>query len=202
MRNLYYLLEKIVKINKKALFNWPSPTSFSFFCLFKQALQFLQQINVKNVSTCKISTIHQTISFQAQKFFFRNLRRIFVKFCEKFKISQQRQNKKNLPRMKYFDSRKKFLLFWIVDVPTSKFCRCLEKCIRWWDSSPWPLKYESPSLTTRPGRPFLAFDFFQVFLRPYNEVNNKSSAAANVAAWEPKTFCKKIWKKLNRLFWR
>ena len=116
MRNLYYLLEKIVKINKKALFNWPSPTSFSFFCLFKQALQFLQQINVKNVSTCKISTIHQTISFQVQKFwngtkryrnftkgwkfsslekfFFRNLRRIFVKFCEKFKISQQRQNKK------------------------------------------------------------------------------------------------------------
>ena len=160
MRNLYYLLEKIVKINKKALFNWPSPTSFSFFCLFKQALQFLQQINVKNVSTCKISTIHQTISFQAQKFwngtkryrnftkgwkfsslekiFFRNLRRIFVKFCEKFKISQQRQNKKIYRGWNFFDSRKKFLLFWIVDVPTSKFCRCLEKCIRWWDSSPWP----------------------------------------------------------------
>ena len=67
---------------------------------------------------------------------------------------------------------------------------------------PMTLEYESPSLNTRPGRPFLAFDFFQVFLRPYNEVNNKSSAAANVAAWEPKTFCKKIWKKLNRLFWR
>ena len=47
---------------------------------------------------------------------------------------------------------------------------------------PMTLEYESPSLNTRPGRPFLAFDFFQVFLRPYNEVNNKSSAAANVAA--------------------
>ena len=142
-------------------------------------------------------------SFQASKNFSFGIYAEFLwNFAKNSKFRNKDKTKKIYRGWNFFDSRKKFLLFWIVDVPTSKFCRCLEKCIRWWDSSPWPLKYESPSLTTRPGRPFLAFDFFQVFLRPYNEVNNKSSAAANVAAWEPKTFCKKIWKKLNRLFWR
>ena len=35
---------------KSVFFNWPTPASFSFiFGLFKQPIQFLQQINVKNV---------------------------------------------------------------------------------------------------------------------------------------------------------
>ena len=37
----------VVTILVKKFFNEPSPASFCFLRLFKQALQFLQQINVK-----------------------------------------------------------------------------------------------------------------------------------------------------------
>ena len=40
----------LVDLNVRAIFNGPTPASFLFiFCLFKQTLPFLQQIEMKNV---------------------------------------------------------------------------------------------------------------------------------------------------------
>ena len=46
----FRLLGNSAKPISNSFFNWPTPASFSFiFGLFKQPIQFLQQINVKNV---------------------------------------------------------------------------------------------------------------------------------------------------------